>query len=79
MDANITFTGSRKDIDKIQKDLTGQVKEIEKKYPEAKLEKFETKTYVKCQRCGKTLTQPESISNGFGAICMKKRFQIKFD
>ncbi|HUX56342.1 MAG TPA: DUF6011 domain-containing protein [Bacteroidales bacterium] len=78
MDANITFTGRRKDIDEIQKDLVIQVKEIEKKYPEAKLEKLETKTYVKCQRCGKTLTRPESISNGWGAICMKKKFQIFF-
>ena len=78
MDANITFTGNQKDIDKINKEIIGWVKELEKKYPEAKLEKFETKTYTKCQRCGKTLTQPDSIANGFGAICMRNKFQLTF-
>lgn len=78
MDANITFTGSRKDIDNIQKELENKVKEIEKKYPEAKLEKLETRTYSKCKRCGKTLKLPESISSGYGSICMRKIQQMNF-
>ena len=78
MDANITFTGSRKDINEIEKELIKDVHALEQKHPEAKLEKLETKIY-ECQRCGRRLTAKRSIKNGFGPVCMKKRYQIKFN